>query len=255
MNKNVKHFYDDHKNFADRRVSEYFLSPGIRCKFDLLKKNVDKKRNFKIGVDLGSSGNSILYYLDNIKNKSFLDLAHIPLHQYRSKSFFHPICGDLTKLPYRDDSFDFVSALDVLEHVKDDKLAISEISRILIKNGLVIITVPHSMKYYTKQDKLIGHYRRYEIKQLISTFMKFNLQNLKIFSVYGQLMRFADIQSIDPEMIEERLSNLRNKYETKIVFRHLWRCFVWIGSKAMKLDAKHQPLKKGMNIALIFKKQ
>lgn len=263
---NKKKFYEAHKNFSCRTISEYFISPGIKCKFDLLRSHIGYKINLKNGIDLGSSGNSFLYFLDNIPRKYAFDISFISLSQYtknqlkksRNGNFtkiWNPLCGDLTRLPYRNKSFDFVSALDVLEHIKDDELAISEISRIIKKNGIVVITVPHRMKYYTNQDQLIGHYRRYEIEQIISLFEKHNLKNLKIFGVYGKFMKVADIQSINPKKTEETLIKLRNRYESYIIFRKLWNVIVKIGAKLMKIDAKYHSLKKVMNIAFIFKKQ
>lgn len=41
-----------------------------------------------------------------------------------------------------EESFDFIVCSHVLEHVKDDRLAISELNRVLRKNGLGIIIVP-----------------------------------------------------------------------------------------------------------------
>ncbi|NVM37812.1 MAG: class I SAM-dependent methyltransferase [Candidatus Lokiarchaeota archaeon] len=220
-----------------------------------MKDNINTKRKFFRGIDLGSSGNSILNFLDNIKHKSFFDIANLPLKQYIDENTLHPLCGDLVTLPYRAESFDFVSALDVLEHIKDDELAISEISRILKKNGIVVITVPHRMKYYTNQDKLIGHYRRYDIDQIISNFNKFNLRNLKTFGVYGRLMKIADIQSMNPKKIEENLINLRNKYESNIAFRKFWNIIIKILSKFMKIDAKYNSKKSIRNMGLIFIKE
>lgn len=251
----IKDFYDKHKNFSYRTLSEYYISPGIRCKFDLMKDNIKTKRVFLRGIDLGSSGNSFLNFLRNIKHKSFFDISNIPLKQYLSQKNWHPLCGDLIRLPFREESFDFVSALDVLEHIKDDNLAISEISRILKKNGITVITVPHKMKYFTDQDKIIGHYRRYELHQIISNFEKYNLRNLKIFGVYGRLMIIADIQSTNPKRIEENLINLRNKYESSIVFRKFWNILVRIFSKIMKLDAKYISTSRIRNIGLIFIKK
>lgn len=250
-----KDFYDKHKNFSFRTVSEYYLSPGIRCKFDLLKENIRSKRIFLRGIDLGSSGNSFLFFLDNLKQKSFYDIANLPLKQYINEYSWHPLCGDLVRLPYREESFDFVCALDVLEHIKDDKLAVSEISRILKKNGLVVITVPHRMKYYTNQDRIIGHYRRYEIDQIISLFNKFSLRNLKIFGVYGRLMIISEIQSANPKKIEENLINLRNKYESNVVFRKFWNIIVKVLSKLMKIDAKYHSYNRIRNLGLIFVKK
>ncbi len=251
----LKDFYDKHKNFSFRTLSEYYLSPGIRCKFDLLKENINFKRKFSHGIDLGSSGNSFLSFLDNIKYKSFFDIADLPLKQYKNKEVCYPLCGDLNNLPYRDEAFDFISALDVLEHIENDNLAVSEIGRILKKNGIAVITVPHRMKYYTTQDKIIGHYRRYEIKQIISLFNKFNLRDLRIFGVYGRLMIIADIQSTNPKKIEQSLIQLRNKYESNVLFRKFWNIIVGILSKFMKIDAKFQSNKRIRNLGLIFIKK
>jgi SAM-dependent methyltransferase len=250
----LKNFYDKHKNFSFRTLSEYYISPGIRCKFDILKNNLGNKRIFLRGIDLGSSGNSFLPFLDTIKHKSFLDLATVPLYQYINHSNQHPVCGDLVKLPYRDDTFDFISALDVLEHIKDDELAISEISRILKKKGIAVISVPHRMKYYSNQDKLIGHFRRYELSEIISVFKKFNLKSVKSFGVYGKLMLVADIQSTNPKRIEENLINLRNKYESNLIFNKVWNLLVRILSKLMKIDAKYSSKHKLRNLGFIFMK-
>ncbi|MHA2122494.1 MAG: methyltransferase domain-containing protein, partial [Promethearchaeota archaeon] len=111
----LKDFYDQHKNFSHRKSTEYLISPGIRCKFDLIRENLDTEKKFNFAVDLGSSGNSILFYLENLEQKSFFDIADFPLKQYTNGKKRSPLCGDLKNLPYRDKSFDLVSALDVLE--------------------------------------------------------------------------------------------------------------------------------------------
>lgn len=251
----IKDFYDNHKNFTRRTSIEYHISPGIKCKFDLIKSNLSLNRKFNHGIDLGSSGNSILTLLDNFEQKSFFDIANLPLIQYIRENGKNPLCGDLARLPYRDCSFDFVCALDVLEHIKNDKLAISEISRILRRGGITVITVPHRMKYYTNQDRIIGHYRRYEINQVISLFKKSKLKILKSFGVYGRLMRIAEIQSANPNKLEQHLIKLREKYESNISFQKFWDILQRLLSKLMKIDAIYQSHKSVRNIGFIFIKK
>ncbi|MFX1573379.1 MAG: class I SAM-dependent methyltransferase [Promethearchaeota archaeon] len=219
-----------------------------------MKKNLNLKRKFSQGIDLGSSGNSFLSFLDNVEFKSYYDIAELPLKQYTNEKKGYPLCGDLIKLPYKNEVFDFISALDVLEHIKKDDLAVSEICRILKKNGILVLTVPHRMKFYSYQDKLIGHYRRYELEQIITLFKNSKLKLLKIFGVYGKLMRIADIQSTNPKKVEKNIIELRKRYEVNTIFRKLWDIFVSVASKIMKLDAKYHSHKKIMNIAFIFKK-
>lgn len=50
--------------------------------------------------------------------------------------------ADTTDLPYRSNSFDSVFILYVLEHVPDERTAISEISRVTAKDGNAIISAP-----------------------------------------------------------------------------------------------------------------
>ena len=250
----IKNFYDNHKNFSSRTLIEYYISPGIKCKFDILKANIETKKNYNYGIDLGSSGNSFLFFMNNISQKFSLDIADLPLKQYIHKTEWHPLCGEITKLPYRDNSFDFLTALDVLEHIKDDEFVISEISRVVKKKGIVVITVPHRMKYYTNQDRLIGHYRRYEFPTVASLFEKYNLKVIRSFGVYGQLMRIADIQSSNPEKLETNLLNLRKRYVSDSRFRRIWNFFIRSSSVVMKIDAKYHSLKRAMNIGIIFRK-
>jgi SAM-dependent methyltransferase len=49
---------------------------------------------------------------------------------------------DLQELPFADESYDFVFASHVLEHIPDDKKAVQEIRRILKPNGIAVLPVP-----------------------------------------------------------------------------------------------------------------
>lgn len=50
-------------------------------------------------------------------------------------------CADLADLPFRDESFDCVFSLTVLQDVDRLESAINEISRVLKKNGIFILSV------------------------------------------------------------------------------------------------------------------
>ena len=89
----MKDFYEEHWNFSHRNESDYFISPGTKCKFDLIKENIRNSRCFQKSVDLGCSGNSFLDFMKGIEHKSFFDLANLPLKQYKTR-YSHPLCGD-----------------------------------------------------------------------------------------------------------------------------------------------------------------
>lgn len=80
--------------------------------------------------------------------------------------------------------FDLVVACEVMEHIKEDRKFLKKIYKILNKNGSVIISIPSKMKYWGLDDKLVGHYRRYEKMDLIKLFQNANFKVEKIIS-YG----------------------------------------------------------------------
>ncbi len=49
---------------------------------------------------------------------------------------------DITAIPYPDDSFDVILCIHVLEHVPDDRAAMSELARVLRPGGWAIVMVP-----------------------------------------------------------------------------------------------------------------
>ena len=261
---NLKIFYDRHLNFSKRTEIDYFISPGIKSKFDLIIDRLKNVEKFNIGIDLGCSGDSILSFINNFTYKCFLDIASDPLNQFNinykhrksklNKQNQFPVCGDIQQLPYRDNLFEVVFALDVLEHVKNDEACVSEISRILKKYGYAIVSIPHRKKFYTTQDKLIGHYRRYEIDEIKGLFLNYNLKCIEYFGIYGILMKISLLQAIKPDFVTDNIQKLRLKYLSGSKFRIFWKILVYLLSKLMIIDAKYTPKRNIMNIAFIFRK-
>ena len=62
-----------------------------------------------------------------------------------------------------DKKFNTLLYFNVLEHVKEDKLEIENALKKLNYGGHLIILVPAHQKIYSKLDKAVGHYRRYDI--------------------------------------------------------------------------------------------
>ena len=74
--------------------------------------------------------------------------------------------GSITELPFDDNSFDLVCAFDVIEHVKQDDLAVREMKRVCAHNGKLCITVPAFMALWGHHDVVNHHYRRYVLKRI-----------------------------------------------------------------------------------------
>jgi SAM-dependent methyltransferase len=62
--------------------------------------------------------------------------------------------------------FDTVLALNVLEHIKDDAAAFTRIHDVLLPGGRLLLLVPAHFALYGEMDRLAGHWRRYNKRQL-----------------------------------------------------------------------------------------
>ena len=69
---------------------------------------------------------------------------YIPVDLSQSKSSYMPLkCrADLTNLPFCDDSVDYVVCSHVLEHIPNDRRAMSELARVLKPAGWAFLPVP-----------------------------------------------------------------------------------------------------------------
>jgi SAM-dependent methyltransferase len=68
-------------------------------------------------------------------------------------------------LPWNE-RWDVVFLLDVLEHLHEDTEALRQIRRTLKPGGLVVVTVPAMKKFWSYNDEVAGHRRRYSCADL-----------------------------------------------------------------------------------------
>lgn len=71
------------------------------------------------------------------------------------------IQGSILELPFEDQSYDLVCALDVIEHVEEHQLAVQEMQRVCKPGGFVCVTVPAFNFLWNQHDDVNHHVRRY----------------------------------------------------------------------------------------------
>ncbi|HEX6395295.1 MAG TPA: class I SAM-dependent methyltransferase [Acidimicrobiales bacterium] len=99
-----------------------------------------------------------------------------------------PVAGDALKLPFASQTFDRVIAAEVLEHIRDDRTAISELARVIRPGGTMAITVPRwwpelltwalSDEYHSNPG---GHIRIYRKSALVE---RLRDADLKVFATH-----------------------------------------------------------------------
>lgn len=109
--------------------------------------------------------------------------------------------GPCTRLPLADQSVDVITALDVLEHVRDDGAAIKEFHRVLKPAGIVVITVPALQALWSDWDVVLHHHRRYTKKTLLDVIpgslfevIHFNYINVAVLPLVYLVRKFRALK-------------------------------------------------------------
>jgi SAM-dependent methyltransferase len=154
--------------------------------------------------------------LEFCKQKHFIDVKQITTKQ----------------LPFPDNSFDLIFAIEVIEHIEDDIFAMQELKRVLKPNGYLIVTVPAFMFLWGSHDEWNEHYRRYTKKRLsrVALSAGFEIERLRymklLFFIPLLLLRFLkkgakdkqrqdDFYALNPTV--NRFFRLLINWETPIV--------------------------------------
>jgi SAM-dependent methyltransferase len=74
--------------------------------------------------------------------------------------------GVASVLPFDDSAFDLVAAFDVIEHVDDDDVVLSELSRVAAARSTLLLSAPLDPSKWTAFDQLVGHRARYGADEL-----------------------------------------------------------------------------------------
>jgi len=85
--------------------------------------------------------------------------------------------GDIEKGNYffKKRLFDTIVCLNVLEHIRNDSRAFSNMFEILHRGGYLILLVPAHSCLYGSIDISVGHIRRYELQELLTLFVRYDM--------------------------------------------------------------------------------
>jgi SAM-dependent methyltransferase len=90
--------------------------------------------------------------------------------------------ADLTKaIEPREPFCDAILALDVIEHLDDDRTAVHRLGTLVKPRGIVIVSVPALPEMFSEFDTIQGHRRRYRPETLRQAFVNSGLELERIF--------------------------------------------------------------------------
>lgn len=134
--------YSRYDRFA--RIYDFILAPVEKRVLDPIRREyVPKIRGLTLDVASGT-GHNIKYYPDGAsvflvdKSRKMIELSKAKGKKQSNGANLEFFVAEIEKLPFEDNTFDTVLSIDVLCSVKDFKVALEEIKRVLKPKGRVI---------------------------------------------------------------------------------------------------------------------
>ncbi|HEY5195648.1 MAG TPA: class I SAM-dependent methyltransferase [Solirubrobacteraceae bacterium] len=117
-------------------------------------------------LDAGCGSGRNMVDLSAFGRVTGLELADASVAKARGRGVGEVVQGTLDAMPFASASFDLAVSLDVIEHLEDDRLALSELRRVVRPGGSLLITVPAYPRLWSQHDVVNHHFRRYTLRTL-----------------------------------------------------------------------------------------
>ncbi len=110
------------------------------------------------------------------------------------------------------DPFDTIVCLNVLEHIEDDLFALAQMRESLAPGGKLALLVPAHRLLYGEFDRAVGHFRRYERRELALKLEKtgFEVLEMRFFSFVAALPWLINGRLLKRDHIPAGQANLAN---------------------------------------------
>jgi len=133
----------------------------------LLRQNLPVESKPLRILDVGCGTGLMLEHLREMGQSPVgFDLHPLAMRYCQQRGLQRLVRGDVTRLPFGDSCFDLILALDLMEHVEDDRALLREFRRVAVPGALILLTVPAHPFLWSEHDESLRHYRRYRREPL-----------------------------------------------------------------------------------------
>lgn len=117
-------------------------------------------------LDVGCGAGNMIHHLSRYGRVKGIDIDARPVKKAQERGYDVDQFDATRPMPFEANSFEAVTALDVIEHNEDDLAILADAYRVLKPGGYLVITVPAFMWLWTHNDDLNAHARRYTAGEL-----------------------------------------------------------------------------------------
>lgn len=199
-------------------------------------------------LDIGCGTGATMDHLRKFGEVQGIDLAMIPLSFSRRRGHQRTMCASATELPFADDTFDLITALDVIEHLDNDVKGFSEICRVLKTGAPAVIYVPAFMALWGPNDDQSGHKRRYRLPELQAA--------AEAAGLTVERISYSNFAMFVPIWLGRKILNLLGRTEVsenKINHRLINDLMAWLFSSEANWLRRHR-LPFGVSIVCVVRK-
>jgi len=150
----------------DRSEERHWWFLGRRKIVLSLVDSLTRGRKQPVILDIGSGAGGTLRELENYGLAVGVDISQRAVAYCRRRGCRRPVRVGEQALPFVAASFDLIIALDVIEHIADDRAALREYRRILKPAGRLVLTAPAYQWLWSRHDEVNQHRRRYTRRSL-----------------------------------------------------------------------------------------
>lgn len=140
--------------------------------------------------------------------------------------------------PHLLNNFETVFALNVVEHIENESLAMHNCKKMLKQDGRIIILVPAYEILYNRFDKELGHHRRYDKRMLNNLLSKhFEILYSQYFNMAGIVGWYLSGSVMKKKVIPKKQMKLYDsliplfKIIDKIIFNSAGLSVISVGKK------------------------
>ena len=162
----------------------YWWFRGRRKLLGEIMQNLPKKSLLKI-LDTGCCTGYNLHTLSKFGKVYGVDTEKKAVQYCKTRGFKRVfLLNNGLKLPFKNNYFDVVTCLDVLEHVKEDEDYLKELHRVLSPGGKLVLFTPAVSLLWSQLDIISHHIRRYNKLMLTrkARKAKFVIKDIKYFN-------------------------------------------------------------------------